>query len=279
MQVASGTVLSGGRSLTATYDGQPLVLVSGSFILRADLHLPSLHVMGGASLIAPAPGNLKLEVAGAVHVQCGALLAANGTGYLGGLVSHKDGGAPDGVAPARPDAGGSHGGAGILANGTGPAGAVYDGVYAPRLPGGGGAHDSDDCCSGSHGGGAIDIAAASIVHQGAIEANGLGATSGQKAGGAGGSIFLHAASYAGRGTLAARGGNGGDGCQSAATYDVGAGGGGRVAVWAVDVTDFDLAAQADVRGGGRYHCTTEPVGYAAAGTALVQAAPRRRASW
>jgi hypothetical protein len=268
LKVATGTVLNGGRSLNAAYDGQPLVLVSGTFILRADLHLPSLHVMAGASLVAPAPGNLRLEVDGALRVQCGGVLSANGSGYLGGIVSHKDGFALEGVFASRPDAGGSHGGAGVAWNGAGPAGAVYGGVYAPRTGGGGGAHDGDDCCNGWSGGGAIEIEADDLVNQGSIEANGGGAAGGQRPGGAGGSIFLRARQLGGRGLFAARGGNGGDDCSS--SHQVGAGGGGRIALWTETPAAIDLPSQVDVRGGARYACNTNPQGYAAAGTAYLR---------
>ncbi|HEX7181896.1 MAG TPA: carboxypeptidase regulatory-like domain-containing protein, partial [Thermoanaerobaculia bacterium] len=262
--VPTGTVLNGGRSLNSTHDGQALTLVNGTFILRAPLTLPSLTIMRGAKLVAPQQGDVRLDVQGAFTIQCGATLDASGAGYLGGLAFSTDGGAPQGVSPAKPDAGGSHGGTGVTWNGAGPAGEVYDSVYAPQFAGGGGAHDGDNCCNGSAGGGLVDVKAGHMVVDGSILSNGVSAPEGNRPGGAGGTVRVRAATVSGGGTIAASGGDGGDAC-STSNEQSGAGGGGRVALEA-DVFDrFDPASQVQAKGGSRLHCST-PVGYAAPGT-------------
>ena len=149
-----------------------------------------------------------------LYVKCGggftigqdATIDASGLGYRNKIAinGHSDSGTQ----------GGTYGGHGGMA--TAIETWTYGSLFAPEEPGNAGNAPSGADCSG---GGAIrlDIAEA-FIHNGAIEANGV-AVNYTYYSGAGGSIFINAASIAGTGTLAA----------DAQAVDYG-GGGGRIAV-------------------------------------------------
>ncbi len=122
-----------------------------------------------------------------------------------------------------------------------------------RLGGGGGKHSG-----GSRGGGAVDInVSGALTLNGDILANGI-VGHGWRPAGAGGSIFLRAASLTGKGRMEARG-------WSART----GGGGGRIAVHLSAANDFD-AVTFDASGGNATVATTTENNRAAAGTIYLQ---------
>lgn len=128
--------------------------------------------------------------------------------------------------------GGTHGGHGGMA--TAQATWTYGSPFAPEEPGNAGNAPSGADCSG---GGAVrlDIAGA-FTHNGAIKANGV-AVNYDYYSGAGGSVFIKAASISGTGTLAA----------DAQAVDYG-GGGGRIAVIlsgaGADFSSYDIKSLA-----------------------------------
>ena len=235
--------LGPGSSLVASdpVEGASLVL-DGEVDLQGDLLATDLRVLSGAVVRPAAGGDLTFRVTDTMTVEAGAVIAVNGVGYAPGDVDHPAGYGPDGIATSEPRAGGSHGGVGQVI-GTGPAGQVYDSVYRPTLAGGGGSH-SENGLSSSAGGGRLVVEAGTLVLDGELQARG---GEGRSAGG-GGTILIDAGTLTGAGLIDARGGVGWFTNLGLAVH-YGAGGGGRVAIHAADLTSFDPATQVLAHGG------------------------------
>ena len=153
---------------------------------------------------------------------------------------------PDGSAVSGQYAsGGSHGGLGGLSTATNRTTTAYNRLsgdeWRPMLPGSGAGAGPMSYGNGA-GGGVICVEAANHIQiDGEINADGdngytINNNGGQPAaGGAGGSIYLSAKTFAGAatGVLSAKGGNIGNADDNAAARQ-GAGGGGRIAVWTGD---------------------------------------------
>jgi hypothetical protein len=216
----------------------------------------------------PARGShLALSLEGTMRVESGAVLSVDGVGYAGGVSAAEPlGAAPWWATPSAPDAGGSHGAPGIGWDVQGSAGPAYGSVYVPGLPGGGAAFDNDTCCGGQRGAGAISIDTAALILDGTIQANGGVNNNADTATGAGGSISIVAGSLSGGGTIAA---NGGLGRSCDATRTVGAGGGGRIALYLDTPTTFSLFDRVTANGGGRADCSWNYQQWTAPGTVLV----------
>ena len=90
------------------------------------------------------------------------------------------------------------------------------------------------------GGGLIQLQAQTLQLDGKIVADGGGPQGGYAAGGSGGSILLTVSTLTGSGQILAAGGNGYYGDTTGALH-VGSGGGGRIAVYASDMSGFNLA--------------------------------------
>lgn len=177
---------------------------------------------------------LNLNVSGDMTLPAGASLALDGKGYAGNAPLQIGFGPGGGGAGGRGSGGGGgHGGAG--GNGEAPSlgGTSYDSVVDPvELGSGGGGSFSG---AGAAGGGAAILQVGGLLTlDGSISANGLNtvpetffATGGGA--GAGGSINIKAANFAGAGMLKADGGNG-------SGYGGAGGGGGLIAI-AVSGTD------------------------------------------
>ena len=152
-------------------------------------------------------------------------------------------------------------------NGGGGAGEVYDSVYVPQLAGAGGSRDNQGF-TGTRGGGVVDLDVAELVLDGQIRANSQTSNfnSGRPAG-AGGSVLIRAGVISGGGSIHATGSSTGTNfcCDN---NTPGSGGGGRVAIYADSLIDFDPVAQVRARGGTRGRL---PAPYAAPGTVYVWA--------
>ena len=131
--------------------------------------------------------------------------------------------------------GGGHGGRGGLGKNTSSAGGrTYDNSTRPWLPGSG-AGAWDVYSAGGYGGGAILVSApdGAIRIDGEVNADGQGGEvfcKGLGGGGAGGTIFFECRRFA-AGETAVLSAKGGNTKPSAADVSMGAGGGGRIAVW------------------------------------------------
>ena len=273
-QLASGLLLSGGGTLDALgVAGLDVVLGAGSFQALEPLAPASLVLLPGATLMAAPDGALAVTASGEIRVECGAAIDVSGQGYAGAVAGAANGQAPAWVTPASPDAGGSHGGLGVVQNAIGPPGAVYDSVYAPQLAGGGGALATASTlnASGGAGGGKLHLRAASVVLGGALRARGAAVASAaiQAAAGAGGSIWLEAGTLTGHGTLDASGADDLMSFFSGTTPD-GAGGGGRIALVVGVLDGFDPIAQAQAFGGQELHSNGALFGIAGAGTVYFE---------
>ncbi len=163
-------------------------------------------------------------------IEAGAIITADGEGYAGTSTKGNGPGAGDGW---RNDdngggSGGAHGGNGGPAEGPWIAGSGYGSAAHPL--GFGSAGGAGFAGPGANGGGALRmIVDGECVLDGLIAARGLNGavhSFGAAGGGAGGSVWISAGTFGGRGTVDASGGNG------AVVYeqDSGGGGGGRIAV-------------------------------------------------
>lgn len=271
--VGGDDVLTGPLTLDASFDGQDLVLGAGTFTVVEPLSLASLILLDGARLVGTTAGPLVLDVAGDLRIGTGASIDLSGRGFAGGNGSNTSGRVPTGIVAPRPDAGGSHGGSGVLWNGGGPVGETFGSVFVPRSAGGGGARDQDGSGDGRRGGGIVDLRAQNLAINGTIAARGAGETSADasRAAGAGGSVLIEAATIQGGGTIDASGGSVKSCCSSTR---VGAGGGGRVALFAEALTTFDPLTQIRAVGGTRRNNNgaMSVAGYAAPGTVYVSVA-------
>lgn len=115
--------------------------------------------------------------------------------------------------------GAGHGGRGGTNSTT--AGATYDSVTQPSLPGSSGAQDGIGYGPGA-GGGVMHLVVTGTLHvTGSITANGGNSGGYYGSSGSGGALWLEAGTFSGNGTIAADGGGGG----------VAVGGGGRIAIY------------------------------------------------
>jgi hypothetical protein len=116
--------------------------------------------------------------------------------------------------------------------GGGSVNAVYGDFMNPNEVGSGGGGESyDGNYYGGSGGGLVRITAGTLTVNGSILADGGG--SWYRGGGSGGGVWLNVGTLSGEGTISAKGGNGMVGGGTG-----GAGGGGRIAIYYTDDTDF-----------------------------------------
>ncbi len=258
----------------------PLVgslVIADDFSVSGRLSLGSLTILAGATVRPAAGDSLILDIADTLTVEAGASIDASGLGYPGGILGAPSGVVPPWVVASGVNAGGSHGGAGILwrhfwNNPPGPPGDVYDSVYWPTLAGGGGARRSLGAVvqDGRAGGGVLIVEAGVVVLDGALVARGETDDIGRAAAGAGGSISVRTTTLQGVGSIDVSGGDVvKSGCPRFTDQTVsGAGGGGRVALWAGTTLTFDAATQV-IAHGGATRCLDADVDFAEAGTIYV----------
>jgi hypothetical protein len=291
----AGVLTVDGRPLSyPTDDGTPLpvswnnakralILANGAVGYGTTLNYGSITLKNGSRLTTLFGTQHLSLTAPTITVDKTSRIDVSDRGYSGGSPGDSAHDYAGKTAPGKTAAtggfGGSHGGAGGANSqpGTGDhAGATYDSVTAPDLPGGGGAGSYP--YMGIPGGGVITLYATTLSLAGVIAANG-GSTEGptsadpirwpQQDGGAGagGAIQVIVAALTGTGTIQA---NGGSNCLPASRLlpgsnvctgsSGGGGGGGRVAVtaphrtaWAGHVTavggvNFDYPGRAGIKG-------------------------------
>lgn len=258
VSVTAGRLLKGARSLFDIYDGDDLVLARGEFLVREPLSVASLTLVRGASLTVPNPEDLVLAAAGRFHVKCGAALDVSAKGYGAGTLPD----VPEWVSAPSSRFGGSHGGLGAQGWSEGEPGEVFDSVYQPTL-GGGAGHDGWVA-----GGGVVRIEARRMLLDGEIRARGeylYGVPSG-----AGGSVFVRAATMEGVGEIQADGESSRVSTAGPAYY--GSGGGGRVSLHVDDLAGFDPVEQVAVYGRPAVHGEwgDEPERFSGAGTVFYR---------
>jgi hypothetical protein len=221
---ASSTFIQEGSSLLT----DSLTIESGSTFTQSTssaIDLGELVIESGGNLNHPDNSTAETYK---VNVTCDSLdLQSGGTINVAGLGYDTDQGPGKGVRNGNGASGAGHGGnGGEGANSTASGGPAYGSVSQPTTIGSGGAADNDG--PGKEGGGAVKIdCAGDITVDGTISVNGLDVTgsSHDSGAGAGGSVWLDAATIAGTGTINAYGGRG----QS--SNGGGGGGGGRIALY------------------------------------------------
>ncbi len=262
LEVEGATALSGSLAVERLTVGPgPAFGIASGTVAR------EIVVQAGAVLTAASGDTLRLDLE-RLEVEAGGLVSMNARGFAGGAIGHLAGYAPAGVTPSATDAGGSHGGLGGLANGAGPAGAAYDGVYLPQQPGAGGSvNASSTSYVGGAGGGVIDLTLGELALDGEITARGEDVGS-SEAGGAGGAVVVQAGVVRGAGQIHV---DGGATSYASSGTNAGGGGGGRIALYAAALDGFDPMAQLSARGGRRYNTTLHlEEGYGGPGTVYVQ---------
>jgi hypothetical protein len=235
----SGTVFSGGRTLSSDHSGENLVLANGVFVRTGTLRPASLTLLKGASLVPEYPGSstayppIAISSPGPVRLSCGSAIDVSGRGYPRGVMY------PGVELPSSSRAGGSHLGQGEVR--TGIPGETFGSVTRPNEPGGT-INDADD---GSPSGGVVRIEALTVhLSEGsAIRANGTSTTT-STAKPAGGSVWITAPEVSGVGVIEAVGGS-----ESGTCFTDISGGGGAIAI-ETDALGEGIASRLTARGGG-----------------------------
>jgi len=238
-----------------------LVITGEALVWATSLDYGEIDVLDDSMLTTP-PGQMTLTITSPMlTIDATSQVTVATRGYAGDGKQDGRGGTAKGATTSGPGSGGSHGGRGgnnqTLNANTTVSGSTYDSVQDPQLPGGGGGAGASGPGSYSNpGGGVLNLQVGTLHLDGLLSANGQdseGPTAVDQAvydnsaggGGAGGSILLHLTQLSGSGTISADGGlaceTGGapltptirapQGC-NAPSGGVGAGGGGRIAVYA-----------------------------------------------
>jgi hypothetical protein len=239
-----------------------LVVTGEALVWATSLRFAEVDVLDGSTVTTPL-GQMFLNIsAPLLDVDATSQVTVDTRGY--GYDGKRDdrGGSAPGLKGSGLAAGGSHGGRGgnddITNNNATLSGPTYDSASDPDLPGGGGGGSGNVTgYDGNPGGGVLTLDVGTLELAGTVSANGqdsAGPTSvepasygrGGSGGGAGGSVLVHATELTGTGTISADGGLAcetggaplapafvaqGNGCDQPGG-GAGAGGGGRVAVYA-----------------------------------------------
>ncbi|MEQ9095041.1 MAG: immunoglobulin domain-containing protein [Phycisphaerales bacterium] len=218
-------------------------------------------IVRGQGKIGPAEMEvLDLHILGNLTVERDGFITADGRGF------GADEGPGAGVLGAPWGGGAGHGGeGGRSARSASSGGTSYGSVFEPIDFGSGGGTSVGEA-SGRPGGGAIKLVVDGTLRvDGVIEADGLSQGSAGEGGGAGGSIWIDAASFTGAtGTIRANGGNGNISVS-------GAGSGGRIAVYSGTALPRFFSDRINAYGGDGWG-EGILLGDAAAGTVLLSEA-------
>jgi hypothetical protein len=211
----------------------------------------AVSVAAGGVLTHEANGtnyahNLRLSVAGDLAVASNAAINVSGRGY--------------GVSQG-PGKTSNYGGGGYGGEGGAPRGPTYGSISSPTDLGSGGSYKVTAGCAVG-GGAAILTVAGTLTVNGVIRADAPDSPSGNNTGGSGGSVFATAGALAGTGAISANGG-----LATKGNVDMGAGGGGRIAVVLTNSSGF-ATVTFSARGGGVGSGNGEA---GAAGTVYLQA--------
>lgn len=213
-----------------TYEGLDLIISNTIVTIDGNHSFQTLLLTNGAVLTCPTATTsrvykVQLEVSGPVAIDATSRIDVTGKGYLGGRTK---GNTTEGASTSY--FGGSFGGLGGEFAYPGFRNAVYGDYANPDEWGSGGGIERGQI--GSAGGGLVRLRANELRLDGALWAN--GADTNNLGRGSGGGIHVEVGRLAGTGTIRANGGFGYGGAAG--------GGGGRVAVFAEDLSGFDLAA-------------------------------------
>ena len=209
----------------ASLEGQDVLVDHATLTVAGSHAFASLQVVNGGvvthepAATGQAERAVRLTIAGSVTIDAASRIDASGKGYAAA-------GSPGaGTMGNYAGGGGGHGGRGHQSNGIpGPGGPAFGSIVAPNEWGGPGAN-SESTASLTPGGGLIHLeVGGTLTIAGAIRADGATAAINNQGGGAGGTVYLKAATLRGAGTISANGGGG-------EWVDGGGGAGGRVALF------------------------------------------------
>ena len=227
MTTGAAVVMAGGSTLNA----------AGTLSLTGNSVITLQAKNSSASIVGRWLGQGATVFATNMSIDSGSMLTADGQGYPGTGCTGPGLGAGGGPLNCNNAGnGGSHGGLGGGPNKASMK--LYGSADIPEELGSGGS-GGYAVGSGSAGGGAIRlIVRDSLVHNGAITANGYNAPAYSGAG-SGGSIYISTRTISGSGSVTAKGGSSDN-----------AGGGGRIALYYVTNSGFDLASPSAAGGTG-----------------------------
>jgi hypothetical protein len=233
--VVAGTILTANTTISAsdtTYDGQTVIVQSGTLTVSGQHAFARLVVLGGAKVTHVATSTSTIERltfdANAMYVACDASIDVTGLGFTGASAGYgrtwSTGSTGSTTGGSYNGAGGSHGGRGGAHDSLGDSAPTYGSVHDPNEPGGAGGQYSNATCNPCNtGGGIARIVAQTFTLDGKVLANGIQGSSGS---GAGGSIRIDAQVLGGVGEIRADGG----------VSNHAAGGGGRIALYVPSLT-------------------------------------------
>ncbi len=254
--VAGGATLACEKNLTLTNQSRLLIYAGETNTVNTNRYgnrvavSNTLTVASGCWVYPFAHstnGGVVLLDVGALTVQSGGGINADGRGFARAT---GPGRGTNAISRYRGSGGGGHGGKGGTGGYDGAVhvggGRTYDATNVPLLPGSGGGVILSGPFPFGHGGGVVWVASrGAVTLNGAVTANGLvggfdtSYNDTPSGGGAGGSVFMTCASFAGAGGLLQA--DGGAGTNYPPTYFSGGGGGGRISV-VIGFTAEQLAA-------------------------------------
>ncbi len=199
--------------LSNSYDG-----MTQKVVVQRVPSYPNIHVQSGGTLTASPwdgeTGGLLFVQAGNITVDPNGQIKVDGLGY--GLGEGPGAGSLDWYRTGGGGYGG-YGGNGATVGATG--GNAYGSVFEPTTLGSG----AGNMAGSGNGSGAVHLVVSETFQlDGTLSANGDSSTHTERGGGAGGSLWIEAASLTGNGAIEANGGDGGG--------EGGGGGGGRIAI-------------------------------------------------
>ena len=219
------------------FSSENVVLTDRAVMLRDPLTVASLRLVRTVVLLGPGvtPATpLDITVLGELSVDVASQFRVDGRGHRGGRRNGNVsslGERPGGEFSSGFETGGSHGGlGGVRSSIEEVSSPAYGSLGAPAESGSGGSAAATGAAMGGNGGGALRIRAGTLVLDGVLSANGLGAVG--AGAGSGGSILVECGSLSGFGSMRANGGH--------VNGLGGAGAGGRIAVWVTSASTFSL---------------------------------------
>ena len=230
-----------------TYEDQNLRITGpGVIVTMNGVHsFKNVEILDGAML---THGETDLSTEYSLNIQAWTftvddISAVNidGRGYVGGRHdgAHDVGMTEGNISGATYRSGGSYGGLGGIFDGT--PNPVYGNMTAPESLGSGGSRGYYTSQLGGDGGGRFKLETINFISDGLISANGLNGGGGQAGSGSGGSLYIVSSTLSGEGMIRADGGS----------SEVG-GGGGRIAVYYIDISFLDSSAIRALGGSGSY---------------------------
>jgi hypothetical protein len=208
-----------------TYDNWNILVYNCTLTVNGQHSFTNLKLLYNSTLThSPTTSEkeyqLRIEITENLIIDSSSKIDVSNRGYK---IGYTKGNTTQGGATGR--SGGSYGGLGY-GDGTN---AVYGNYKDPQYPGSGG---GTDWGNGGSGGGLIRINAGRVKIDGSIKADGGNGGDSADPAGSGGGILINTGILEGSGSISANGGNG--------YVNVGGGGGGRIAIYYENISNFNI---------------------------------------